>query len=106
MRRTTPEAPLAQAYGLADSTALRVVVARIEHAPHVHAQGREVLLDHRPDGVQADAEVGVNETVASTRDQTPRNRRLARSQGRAEVLDGFADDFARSRMSLAPGLSA
>ena len=93
MTRTTPEARLAQAHRLVASARLRAVAASIEHAPHVHAQGREILLDHRPDGVQADTEVGVNETVASTRDQTPRNRHLARSQGRAEVLDGVADDF-------------
>ncbi|MEO6408749.1 MAG: hypothetical protein ABIO45_08345, partial [Burkholderiaceae bacterium] len=59
-------------------SAYPVVAAGVEHAPHVRAQGREILLDHRPDGVQAHAEIGVNETIARTGDQTPRDRRLTR----------------------------
>ena len=60
---------------------------------HIAAQGRQVLLDHRPDRIEVNIEICVNEAITRPGDLAPRHAGFACSQLGAEILDRFPDDF-------------
>ena len=65
----------------------------VHNSLHLCAQERKVLFDHQPYGLWIDTEVRMDESVARSRNLTPRHAGFAVGERLAQVLDCFADDF-------------